>query len=1074
MGEIRPQAVRIVTAAALFDGHDAAINLVRRLLVAQGAQVIHLGHNRSVAEIAKAAVEEDADAVCVSSYQGGHMEFFTYLADRLKAAGAGRIKVFGGGGGVILPEEAGRLEAAGVEKIYTPGDGMRLGVEGMIRDLLGRVPPRGQGGKPGPVPPWEDRMALARQLTRALDPDQPRPAPQPAAPQPAAPQPAAPGSAVPVVGLTGTGGAGKSSLCDELIRRLLLDFPALKVAVLAIDPTRKRSGGALLGDRLRMNTGGDDRVFFRSLAAEAGPAAVASVRRATGLLRQVADLVLVETSGIGQGDTEITEMADLPVYVMTSEYGAGTQLEKINMLDFAQMVVINKFEDKRAEDALLAVRRQFRRNRGIPASVPDHRLPVYGTAAGHFNDAGVDRFYLDLLALLEQRGPRAWPSGLADPGPAAFSCDRTAPIIPFERSRYLQEIVRAVRGYKEQTRKLAAQADRLQALEAAAAEFAGEAVEEPLRRRAAEARAAFGPAGEDLLAQWTGLNRAYSGTSFSYRVRDREVSLPLATLTLSGTRIAKVELPATDRLGEVVRFLRQENVPGRFPYTAGAWDFRRSDEDPKRQFAGEGGPEQTNRRFHFLCRGENSRRLSTAFDSVTLYGEDPGRRPDIYGKIGESGVSIATLDDMKQLFAGFDLADPATSVSMTINGPAPVILAMFFNAAVDQRLEAAGPGLPPAEAARIRDETLRQLRGTVQADILKEDQAQNTCIFSIEFALRMMGDMQAFLIAHGMRNYYSVSVSGYHIAEAGANPVSQLAFTLANGFTLVEYYLSRGMAIDQIAPSLSFFFSSGLDPEYAVLGRVARRIWAIAMRDVYGAAEASRKLKYHVQTSGRSLHLKEMKFNDIRTTLQALTALMDNCNSLHTNAYDEALTTPTEESVRLAMAIQLITTREFGLYRNENTLQGSHFIQKLTGDVEEAVLDEFLDLNARGGVLRAMENQYQRSRIQEQSLLYETRKHSGELPVVGVNTFVQAEAPEQAQLPVVRASTGDKDERLRQVEAFQQRHRAEAGPALERLGEQVRAGGNLFETLMDTVRVASLGQITATLYELGGKYRRSM
>ena len=1074
MGEFRPQPVRIVTAAALFDGHDAAINLVRRVLVAQGAQVIHLGHNRSVAEIAKAAVEEDADAVCVSSYQGGHMEFFTYLADRLKAAGAGRIKVFGGGGGVILPEEARRLEAAGVEKIYTPGDGMRLGVEGMIRDLLGRVPPHGDGGEPGPVPPWEDRMALARQLTRVLDQDEPMPAPQPAAPQPAAPQPAAPESAVPVVGLTGTGGAGKSSLCDELIRRLLLDFPALKVAVLAIDPTRKRSGGALLGDRLRMNTGGDDRVLFRSLAAEAGPATVAAVRRATGLLKRVADLVLVETSGIGQGDTEITEMADLSVYVMTSEYGAGTQLEKINMLDFAQMVVINKFEDKRAEDALLAVRRQVRRNRGIPASVPDSGLPVYGTAAGHFNDAGVDRFYLDLLALLERRGPRTWPSRLADPGPAAFSCDRTAPIIPFERTRYLQEIVRAVRGYKEQTGKMVARADRLQALEAAAAEFAGDAAEEPLRRRAAEARAAFGPAGADLLTQWTNLNRAYSGTSFSYRVRDREVSLPLSTLTLSGTRIAKVELPATDRLGEVVRFLRQENVPGRFPYTAGAWDFRRSDEDPKRQFAGEGGPEQTNRRFHFLCRGEKSRRLSTAFDSVTLYGEDPGRRPDIYGKIGESGVSIATLDDMKQLFAGFDLADPATSVSMTINGPAPVILAMFFNAAVDQRLEAAGTDLPPAEAARIRDETLRQLRGTVQADILKEDQAHNTCIFSIEFALRLMGDMQAFLIAHGMRNYYSVSVSGYHIAEAGANPVSQLAFTLANGFTLVEYYLSRGMAIDQIAPSLSFFFSSGLDPEYAVLGRVARRIWAIAMRDVYGAAETSRKLKYHVQTSGRSLHLKEMKFNDIRTTLQALTALMDNCNSLHTNAYDEALTTPTEESVRLAMAIQLITTREFGLYRNENTLQGSHFIQKLTEDVEEAVLDEFLDLNARGGVLRAMENQYQRSRIQEQSLLYETRKHSGELPVVGVNTFVQAEASELPEPPVVRASTGDKDERFRQLQAFQERHRAAAGPALERLGEQVRAGGNLFETLMDTVRVASLGQITATLYELGGKYRRSM
>jgi len=1055
--------LRIVTAAALFDGHDAAINLVRRLLVAQGAQVIHLGHNRSVAEIVKAAAEEDADAVCVSSYQGGHMEFFVYLAESLRALGAGHIKVFGGGGGVILPEEARVLEEAGVEKIYTPDDGMRLGVEGMIRDLLGRIPRRAAAPPPAAVS-WADRPGLSRQLTAALAGAEPGGFPE-----------AAP--VVPVVGLTGTGGAGKSSLADELVRRLLLDLPDLKVAVLAIDPTRKASGGALLGDRLRMNACGDDRVFFHSLAAASGPDTVAAVRRGVALLkRSGAGLILVETSGIGQGDTEITDMADVPVYVMTSEFGALTQLEKINMLDFAQLVVINKYEDKRAEDALMAVRRQVRRNRGIPPAVPDAQLPVYGTAAGHFNDVGVDRFYLDLLALLRERFQVPWTSPLPDPGPAAFSCERSAPVLPFERSKYLQEIVKAVRGYKRETAALATRADRVQTLEAAAKELGPGPDAVPVQRRAAEARQAMGEAGV-LLDQWTCLQTAYGGADFTYTVRGRDVSLPLTQTSLSGTAIRKVELPVTDRWGEIVRFLRLENVPGNFPYTAGVFPFRRSDEDPKRQFAGEGGPERTNRRFHFLCEGEVSKRLSTAFDSVTLYGEDPHERPDIYGKIGESGVSIATLDDMKQLFAGFDLCDPNTSVSMTINGPAPVILAMYFNAAIDQQLELARlrEGLAELPAAAIREATLRMVRGTVQADILKEDQAQNTCIFSIEFALRMMGDMQQFLIDHGMQNYYSVSISGYHIAEAGANPISQLAFTLANGFTLVEYYLSRGMTIDQVAPRLSFFFSSGLDPEYGVLGRVARRIWAIALRDVYGAAEAGRKLKYHIQTSGRSLHLKEMKFNDIRTTLQALTALLDNCNSLHTNAYDEALTTPTEESVRLAMAIQLILTREFGLYWNENVLQGSYFIQKLTDDVEEAVLEEFLSLNGRGGVLRAMETQYQRFRIQEQSLLYETRKHSGALPVVGVNTFVrEGEPPVEAAQPVSRATSEEKDERLTRLRAFQARHRDEAGPALERLREQVRAGGNLFDTLMDVARVASLGQITAVLYEMGGKYRRAM
>jgi len=1044
--------LRIVTAAALFDGHDAAINLVRRLLVGQGAQVIHLGHNRSVAEIVKAAAEEDADAVCVSSYQGGHMEFFTYLAERLRAEGAGHIKVFGGGGGVILPDEAEALERAGVEKIYTPDDGMRMGVEGMIQDLLERTR-TGAAARAAGHGDWNDRPGLARQLSEALA-GAPADGPDPQ---------------VPVVGLTGTGGAGKSSLTDELLRRLLLDFPELRVAVLAIDPTRKASGGALLGDRLRMGTCGDPRVFFRSVAAAGGPATVAMVRAATSVFKRAgAGLVLVETSGIGQGDTDITEMADLPVYVMTSEFGAGTQLEKINMLDYAQLVVINKYEDKRAEDALQAVRRQLRRNRAIPAAVPDPQLPVYGTAASHFNDPGVDRFYLDLLALLGRDWGLELRSALPDPGAAAFSCERAAPIVPFERAKYLQEIVRSVRDYKRHTEDLAVRADRVQNLEAACREF--DVVPPALAAKAAAAREALGADGAALLCQWQGLEAGYGGDDFTYRVRDQDVHVPLTVTSLSGTKVRKIELPGTDRHGEIVRFLRQENVPGSFPYTGGAFPFRRTDEDPKRQFAGEGGPERTNRRFHFLCQGDSSKRLSTAFDSVTLYGEDPDPRPDIYGKIGESGVSIATLDDMKTLFAGFDLCDPNTSVSMTINGPAPVILAMFFNAAIDQQV-AKRPGEDPA---KVRRETLAVLRGTVQADILKEDQAQNTCIFSIEFALRMMGDVQAFLIANRMRNYYSVSISGYHIAEAGANPVSQLAFTLANGFTLVEYYLSRGMAIDDIAPSLSFFFSSGLDPEYAVLGRVARRIWAIAMRDVYGASEKNQKLKYHIQTSGRSLHLKEMKFNDIRTTLQALTALLDNCNSLHTNAYDEALTTPTEESVRLAMAIQLILTREWGVYWNENALQGSYFFRRLTEQVEEAVLEEFLSLNGRGGVLRAMETQYQRFKIQEQSLLYETRKHSGELPVVGVNTFVREGEHEAEIRPVSRATPEEKDARLAALAAFQERHRAETGPALARLRDQVRAGGNLFEVLMETVRVASLGQITQVLYEMGGKYRRSM
>ena len=1049
---------RIVTAAALFDGHDAAINIVRRLLVSDGALVVHLGHNRAVAELVKAAVEEDADAVCVSSYQGGHMEYFTYLVARLREVGAGHVKVFGGGGGVILPAEVEALERVGVEKIYTPEDGFRLGVEGMVRDLLLRIKPV---PKPAPRSDWTDPVALSQAVTRALESEGNDM-----------------GSGAPVVGVTGTGGAGKSSLVDELAGRWLRDYPQRRLAVLAIDPARKRSGGALLGDRLRMTHDGGDRVFFRSMPSLDGGATVAAVRRAVRVLREAGvDLVIVETTGIGQGDTEILEMCDLPVYVMTTEYGAGTQLEKINMLDFAEVVVLNKFEDARAEDALMAVRRQVRRNHGIPATVPDIALPVSATVASRFNDPGVDRLYLDLLQRLKQYGLVLPPSRVRDPGALAFAGSRTAPLIPFERSSYLQRIVQAVHDHRARTDVLAARADQLEALERVCGD-AGQELPGSLKARLETARAAFGEEGRSLLEAWDSLEERYGGETFAYDVRGLTHEVRLVETSLSGLPIRRVELPQARHWSDRIHFLRQENVPGAFPYTAGVFPFRRSDEEPKRQFAGEGGPERTNRRFHFLCRGERTRRLSTAFDSVTLYGEDPSERTDVFGKVGESGVSVATFDDMKTLFQGFDLCDPATSVSLTINGPAPVVLAMFLNAAIDQRLaawcEASGRQPDAEEATGLREEALRAVRGTVQADILKEDQAQNTCIFSVPFSLRMMGDVQDFLIRHRMRNYYSVSISGYHIAEAGANPVTQLAFTLANAFTLVEYYLGRGMAIDDISPNLSFFFSSGLDPEYAVMGRVARRIWAIAMRDLYGASESSQKLKHHMQTSGRSLHLREMKFNDIRTTLQALTALLDNCSSLHTNAYDEAFTTPTEESVRIAMAIQLIITREFGLYRSENLAQGSHFLERLTDLVEEAVLEEFLHLNARGGVLKAMETQYQRQRIQDQSFAYEAKKHSGELPVVGVNTFTRDEAPELASQPVSRASEAEKRERLDSLAAFHARHAEALGPALERVREAIRSGGNIFDALMEAVRVASLGQITSVLYEMGGRYRRAM
>jgi isobutyryl-CoA mutase len=1104
--------VRVVTAAALFDGHDAAIHIVRRLLQAQGAEVIHLGHDRSVEEIVDAALQEDADAVAVSSYQGGHMEFFRYLVDRLRERGAPEIRVYGGGGGTIVPEEIEALHAHGVARIFSPEDGRNLGLEGMIRgiieDCAGRpLPPLGDA--PERLAP-DAPLAVARTITwfeehggRAADAEALRR-------RLAARRHGAP---APVVGITGTGGAGKSSVVDELVRRWRLDHPDGSVGLLLVDPTRRRSGGALLGDRIRLNAIDGSGVFARSLATRAANRALsATVADAVNVLQAAAfDLVLIETAGIGQSDSEVVDLADVSVYVMTPDYGAPTQLEKIDMLDLADLVVLNKSDRRGAEDALRDVRKQWRRNHGDSAR-SDDALPVFPTIARAWNDPGIDRLY---EALVRRLG--------AEPGRAARPAGAAAlplQIVPPARIRYLAEIADTVRGWRERTGRLAERAsdawaaERLLARLADAADAGRRAVGEERERALSE----LGPGLRRALEDWPALEARYRSDRQVYTVRGREHSVENFRTSLSGSRIPRVALPRDADWGARVRFLRQENVPGAFPFTAGVFPFKREEEDPTRMFAGEGGPERTNRRFHLLCEGQKAARLSTAFDSVTLYGRDPDERPDVYGKVGTSGVSVCTVDDAKKLYSGFDLAAAETSVSMTINGPAPMLLACFLNAAIDQaverelradgrlrdvrtrhggdealpRYEGALPrghdglglgllGIPgdravdPETYARIRSDVLRRVRGTVQADILKEDQAQNTCIFSTEFALKMMGDVQEWFVGQAVRNFYSVSVSGYHIAEAGANPISQLAFTLANGFTYCEYYLSRGMSIDEFAPNLSFFFSNGLDPEYAVIGRVARRIWALAMRERYGASERSQKLKYHVQTSGRSLHAREMAFNDIRTTLQALLALQDHCNSLHTNAYDEAVTTPTPESVRRALAIQLIIQREFGLSQNENPLQGSHLIEELTDRVEEAVLAEFDRLSERGGVLGAMETLYQRGRIQEESLLYESRKHSGELPVVGVNTFL-AEGAEEGLRPtgLMRASEAEKGAQIANLRAFQARHAQAAGPALARLQQVARRGGNVFGELMETVKVASLGQISEALFEVGGRYRRAL
>jgi methylmalonyl-CoA mutase len=1073
--------IRLVTATSLFDGHDASINIIRRLLQRGGAEVIHLGHNRSVAEIVEAAIQEDVHAVAVSSYQGGHNEFFRYLVDLLRENQASHIKVFGGGGGVIVPREAKELERYGVTRIYSPEDGRRMGLAGIINHILETadfpLPLNGLFAA-SEVPPATEVGRLARLITHVelngLGPELPE------AMRNAITRRAVEAQAL-VVGVTGTGGAGKSSLTDELVRRALADLPDWRIGILSVDPTKRKTGGALLGDRIRMNSIHHPRVYLRSLATRGAASELsAATRQAVDVLKAAGfDLIWVETSGIGQGASAIADLADISLYVMTADYGAPSQLEKIDMLDFADLVAINKFDRRGSEDALRDVRKQLRRNRSLSGEIADADLPVFGTIASQFADRGVDALYLALLSRMAQHFARPLPSRLpAVPG--RVTGDRH-PIIPESRVRYLGEIAELCRERRRFVEAQVEIARKLWQLEGAQRELADPAAREAVRRRAEELGRELDPECRALIDGWEEKKAAYRGETYSFPVRGREIQVETGRRTLSGTRLPRVALPGFRDWGEILEFQLKENLPGNYPYTAGIYPFKRSEEDPRRQFAGEGGPERTNRRFHYLCRHDKAKRLSTAFDSVTLYGEDPDERPDIYGKIGEGGVSIATLDDMKKLYAGFDLSDPLTSVSMTINGPAPTILAMFFNAAIDQEVEkferenGRAPGREERE--RLAADCLNVVRGTVQADILKEDQAQNTCIFATDFALRLMGDVQQYFIERKIRNFYSVSISGYHIAEAGANPITQLAFTLANGFTYVEYYLARGMKIDDFAPNLSFFFSNGLDPEYSVLGRVARRIWARVLRHRYGANPRSQKFKYHIQTSGRSLHAQEIQFNDIRTTLQALTAVYDNCNSLHTNAYDEAITTPTAESVRRAMAIQQIINREFGMARNENPLQGSYIVEELTDLVEEAVLAEFDRLNERGGVLGAMELQYQRGRIQEESLHYELKKDSGELPIVGVNTFLDPDASEDLlprQVELARADSEEKKKQIENLRDFQRRHGQQAPAALERLKEQARSGGNLFAELMEAVRVASLGQITHALYDVGGEYRRAM
>lgn len=1111
--------VRMVTATSLFDGHDASINIMRRILQSKGVEIIHLGHNRSVQEIVECAIQEDVQGIAITSYQGGHLEFFTYMKDLLEASGCGHIKIFGGGGGTILPAEIETLHRYGITRIYSPDDGRNMGLEGMIEDVIQHCDfplPSLQEALPEYNSSPEHMHILARAITLVENgqsfshPTQPVPT-------------------IPVIGITGTGGAGKSSVTDELVRRFIREVPDKKLAIISVDPSRKKTGGALLGDRIRMNAIHHPNVFMRSMATRNNHQALSKhVPDAVALCKQAGfDLIVVESAGVGQSDASIVEGSDVSVYVMTPEYGAATQLEKINMLDFADLIAINKFDKPGSEDALRDVSRQYRRNHQIWDEAAD--IPVVGTIAAQFNDMGVNElFHLLLLKVAEKTGIR-FQSGISSTTPTFSSASRVQ-IIPSARVRYLSEITEAITGFDQWVEKQSALASQWYQLEGSMqvvmAQENSAPVQTALQSYIHEVSKQLDPECVDLVKQWPLRVAQYAGEHLEYTVRGKLIRQPLRYISLSGTSIPRVVLPRYTDWGDILRWQLQENLPGYFPYTAGVFELKRKDEDPTRMFAGEGPAERTNKRFHYLSQDQPAIRLSTAFDSVTLYGEDPASRPDIYGKIGNSGVSIATLEDAKKLYSGFDLCDAKTSVSMTINGPAPILLAFFLNAAIDQQCEkwisenkqwprvqewmqahisasefpvysdtvqkgvlpdgnnglglqllgVSGDRVLPAEVyQQIKAYTLSQVRGTVQADILKEDQAQNTCIFSTEFALQLMGDVQVYFSEHQVKNFYSVSISGYHIAEAGANPITQLAFTLANGFTFVEYFLSRGLSIDDFAGNLSFFFSNGMDAEYSVIGRVARRIWAKAIRLKYKGNSRSQKLKYHIQTSGRSLHAQEIDFNDIRTTLQALYAIYDNCNSLHTNAYDEAITTPTEESVRRAMAIQLIINRELGTGFTDNFTQGSFALEALTDLVEKAVLAEFDRISERGGVLGAMERMYQRHKIQEESMYYETRKHSGELPIVGVNTFLSKKgSPTIIPAEVIRSTTAEKEQPINNLASFQHRHAEESTAALKRLQQVALENGNIFAELMETVKTCSLGQITAALYQVGGQYRRNM
>jgi isobutyryl-CoA mutase len=1078
--------LRVVTATSLFDGHDASINIMRRILQDSGVEVIHIGHNRSAEEIVDAAIEEDAQGLAVSSYQGGHIEFFKYIVDLLKEKNASHIKVFGGGGGVIIPSEIKELQAYGVERIYSPEDGAKLGLQGIINDQMKRMD--------FPVVDFDNldysklkvkekyvtaNFITAVQTAKTENPEMFKEITSKVLKT-------AKQKDVPVIGLTGTGGAGKSSITDELILRILMDFENINIAVISCDPSRRKTGGALLGDRIRMNSIETGRVYMRSLATreaqselpETLPEAI-EVAKAAGY-----DIVIAETAGIGQGDSRIVDLVDIPVYVMTAEFGAPSQLEKIDMLDYADIVAVNKFEKTGSEYALRDVRKQMQRNRKA-WELPLEDMPAFGTIASKFNDDGVTAFYHELLNLIEKKKGIKLETSLSKKD-VRESSSKTI-IIPGERARYLSNISDSVRKYHKETLEQSGavrerwhlkEAENM--LEQSGADNLSDTIK-VLKQLTETSESKIDKETDEVIQQFEKLEAIYTADDLVYKVRDRELRIPLFTTSLSGSKIPKVSIPKFKDPGEYYQWMRKENVAGSFPYTAGGFPLKRADEDPTRMFAGEGGPSDTNKRFKLLSESYPAKRLSTAFDSVTLYGRDPGKRPDIYGKIGTSGVSICTLEDVKVLYSGFDLCAPNTSVSMTINGPAPMMLAMFMNTVIEQQMdefrEKNKKEPSEKETKEIKAHALSNVRGTIQADILKEDQGQNTCIFSIEFALKMMGDIQQYFNDNNVRNFYSVSISGYHIAEAGANPITQLALTLANGFTYVEYYLSRGMDIDTFAPSLSFFFSNGMDPEYTVIGRVARRIWAIAMKNLYKANEQSQKLKYHIQTSGRSLHAQEIQFNDIRTTLQALCAVYDNCNSLHTNAYDEAITTPTEESVRRAMAIQLIINREWGLSKNENTLQGSFVLDELTDLVEEAVLKEFDKITERGGVLGAMETGYQRGKIQEESIYYEHLKHSGKFPIIGVNTFQSEHTDDTANadfIELARSTDEQKDDQLARLNSFQEQHKDESEQALEKLQKTALEGGNMFAELMETVKYCSLGSITQALYNVGGKYRRNM